>query len=53
MSKEAAIEVSEPKGALPETANQVDVPVHSPPEEGEVLNDPGSEEEADGYGHGV
>ena len=53
MSKEAAIEVSEAKSALPETATEVRVPVHSPPEEGEVVGGPGSEEEADGYGHGV
>jgi hypothetical protein len=53
MPKEATIQVSEAKGTPPETSTQFGVPDENPPEEGEVADDPRSEEVADGYGHGV
>ena len=51
--KDATIQINEAKGTPPETSAQVGVPDENPPEESEVVDDPRSEEVADGYGHGV
>jgi len=53
MSKQTAVKIPEEETRNPKTALQPDVPDHCPREEVEFVDDPGFEEEADGYGYGV
>jgi hypothetical protein len=53
MLKETTVKIPEEATRTSETSSQIDAVDDCPREPFEVVDDPGSEEEPDGYGHGV
>jgi hypothetical protein len=53
MLKETAVKIPEEETRGTKSSRPLDVPDDCPQGPFEVIDDPGSEEEPDGYGHGV
>ncbi len=53
MLKETAVTILEEETRNRKIVRQLDVPDDCPREPCDVVDDPGSEQEPDGYGHGV
>lgn len=53
MSEDTALKIAEGETGNSKTAVQIDVLDERPREVFELVDDPGCEEDVDGYGHGV